>query len=484
MSSALVLVDDPIRPWQLAVIEALEGAGVRPDLSATGSRRRRASIAVRLYGWLDRWPSSRAEAHVRAEAPGSAEVVVDLTGGQGSTEPGSSIPVLSFHPRELDEEAVLSALAARRETFRLEVRLRAGGSERRVAASTIALSRFSARRSAQRIRERAAALAVRALAHVDSPDGLDPVEPEAGTTALRASLPSVARLFAGAVFSRAAFTLTRVDWRVAYGAVVPGEPFAVPHGLTQVPAPPGRFYADPFPAEHGGDAFLFVEDFDLVLGRAAISVIDLASGEAMRVLSAEHHLSYPFVIEVDGTWFMLPEQAETRRIVLLRCEAFPDRWVDDAVLLDGVRAYDPTLVQHDGLWWLFFAAGTDAAADDELHVWFSSSLRGPYAPHPANPVASSAVGSRPAGRIVHDDGRLLRPAQDGSGEYGRAIVVQEIAKLTPTEYEERPVATVTADTLGAAGIHTINTAGDVVAVDTKHRVLRRPRRSYVSARYP
>jgi hypothetical protein len=170
---------------------------------------------------------------------------------------------------------------------------------------------------------------------------------------------------------------------------------------------------------------------------------------------------------------MLPEQATTGRITLLRCEEFPRRWVDDTVLLDGVRAYDPTLVQHEGLWWLFFAAGTDTSPDDELHVWCSPSLRGPFTAHPANPVVSNVVGARPAGRIVQSDGRLLRPGQDGSGEYGRAIVVNEILALTPTEYAERPLTTVTAQALGAAGIHTINAAAAVVVVDTKHRVLRR-----------
>jgi hypothetical protein len=477
MSSAVVLVDAEIRPWQAAIIDALAAAGLRLHVSAPSGPRARGSAAVRLYGRFDRWPSSRGSAHADEGDAGDAELVVDLTTAVSSASASSSIRVLSFHPRDLDEEAVLSALATRRQTFPLEVRLRVAGGERRVAASTVALSRFSARRSAQRVRERAAALIVRALSQVDAADRLPLVGAAAEQAPPRATAPAVAKLFVEAALSRAALALTRVDWRVAYGAAVPGEPFAVPRELTSVSAPPGRFYADPFLAEQDGATFLFVEDFDLALGRAAISVIQLSTGETRRALTANHHLSYPHVFEQEGTWFMLPEQAETRQVVLLRCLSFPDRWVDDTVLVDGVRAYDPTLLHHDGLWWLFFAAGTDSSPDDELHVWFSSALRGPYAPHPANPVASNAVGSRPAGRIVHVDGRILRPAQDGSGEYGRAVVVQEIVELTPTEYEERPIATLSAEELGAEGIHTINTGGGVVVIDTKHRVLRRPGRA-------
>ena len=69
-------------------------------------------------------------------------------------------------------------------------------------------------------------------------------------------------------------------------------------------------------------------------------------------------------------------------------------------------------------------------------------------------------------------GGTIRPAQDGSGEYGRAIVVNEILALTPTDYNEQPVATLTADDLGADGIHTLDLSGDLAVIDTKHRVRR------------
>jgi hypothetical protein len=182
------------------------------------------------------------------------------------------------------------------------------------------------------------------------------------------------------------------------------------------------------------------------------------------------------VLEVDGTWYMTPEAAESRRVVLHRCTRFPDRWEPDAVLLDGVAAYDPTLVHRDGLWWLFFAAGTPgSAADDELHVWFSPSLRGPFEPHPANPVRSTVRGARPGGRILESGGRLLRPGQDGSREYGGEIVLFEIERLTTSEYRERPVRTLGPSALGAEGLHTIDSGGGLVVVDTKHRVPRRLR---------
>ena len=472
-SLTAVVVDDPLLPWQRTVLEALERSGLTISVSARPSNRQPRTLAVRTYARLDRWPSSVDRADGVTAVSADPDLVLDLTAAGTTSEAVTSTPTMFLHPRALDEDAMLEELSAGRQVFRIEVRVKTAAGERCAATSTVALTRYSARRSAERIRERAGALVVRALDRFDTRDGWPDAEPAAAPTIQRAASPAVARLVAGAAGAAAVLRLTRVDWRVAYGTAPSDEPFAIPPDLRHVPAPPGRFYADPFLARTPAGTFLFVEDFDLALGRAAISVVDLSTGEARRAVTAEHHLSYPLVFEVDGTWYMLPEQAESGRVELLRCEQLPDRWVTDTVLLDGVRAYDPTLFWDGDLWWLFCAMGTGSASvDDELHVWYAATLRGPFTPHLANPVVSNVVGARPAGRIVRDNGRLLRPAQDGSGEYGRAIVVNEILALTPTDYREQPVSTLTARDLGAAGIHTIDVAGDLAVIDTKHRVVR------------
>ncbi|MGN6798397.1 MAG: glucosamine inositolphosphorylceramide transferase family protein [Gaiellaceae bacterium] len=466
-----VLVDEPLLPWQRSVLDALERAELPMSISPVLSHARQRSFAVQAYAKLDRWPASVDRVDGGARPPGGPEVLLDLTSAGAETEPAVTAMFLS--PRALDDEAMLAQLAAGHQVFRIEVRVRTDGRERLAAASTVALTRYSARRSAERVRERAAALVVRALGRVAARDEWPVVEPATAPTSPQPASLSVLRLVAGAAGAAAALKLTRVDWRVAYGNASPDRPFAIPDELRHVPSPPGRFYADPFLAKTTEGTFLFVEDFDLHLGRAGISVVDLATGEARSVLAAEHHLSYPFVFEVDGTWYMLPEQATTGRVELLRCEQFPDRWVTDTVLLDGVRAYDATLFHDGDLWWLFCAMGTGSACiDDELHVWHAPTFRGPFTPHRANPVVSNVVGARPAGRIVRHDGRLFRPAQDGSGEYGRAIVVNEILALTPTDYREEPVAIMTADDLGADGIHTLDVSGNLAVIDTKHRVRR------------
>jgi hypothetical protein len=54
-------------------------------------------------------------------------------------------------------------------------------------------------------------------------------------------------------------------------------------------------------------------------------------------------------------------------------------------------------------------------------------------------------------------GRLYRPTQDCSIRYGYGIRVNEIKKLTPTEFEERLVRTIPPSWMpGLLGTHTWN----------------------------
>ena len=76
----------------------------------------------------------------------------------------------------------------------------------------------------------------------------------------------------------------------------------------------------------------------------------------------------------------------------------------------------------------------------ETLLFCSSRLEGPWKLHPSNPVSLSVKNSRSAGQLFWKDGRLYRPTQDCSVCYGYAVVVNEVTKLTPTEFEERMVS--------------------------------------------
>jgi len=219
-----------------------------------------------------------------------------------------------------------------------------------------------------------------------------------------------------------------------------------PDGLAEMDVhipPKGLFWADPFLVRRGGADWMFFEEYDFATGRGTIAagrLHDRALKDVRTVLSPAHHVSYPFLFEHKGELFMVPETHKKRAIELWRCCSFPDRWELARPLVEGVSAADATLLEHDGVWWMFAnvdRSGLDEHAD-ELHIFSTDDpVAGTWRPHPANPVITDARCARMAGAVTRcEAGRLLRPAQIGGDVYGSGMRFFEITALTETIYRE------------------------------------------------
>jgi len=270
-----------------------------------------------------------------------------------------------------------------------------------------------------------------------------------------------------------------VGWRLVDGPGV-ADLGRLPDSGWQTLADDGlHFYADPFPVVVGGRTHLFVEDFDHRLGRGVISVVELDDRGPLDtprpVLEHDVHLSYPMVLADGGELWMIPETSGAGRVELHRAVRFPDKWVLEAVLLDDVVASDATAFRHGDRWWLMATVHTGGSFSDALHVWHAPSLRGPWTAHVANPVLLDIAGARPAGHVVHRNGRLLRPAQDGSSGYGGALTLAEVVRLDPTTFEQRLVARIApGPQWPGSRLHTLNRAGRLEVIDGSARSPRLP----------
>lgn len=205
----------------------------------------------------------------------------------------------------------------------------------------------------------------------------------------------------------------------------------------------GEIWADPCVVEDGGRRWLFVEQYTLSARKGVIACLELVGADRARhhglILDLPHHLSYPQVFQHDGQWYMTVESGRARCVRLYRAEAFPLRWEPVADLIQGCVCVDPTLHHHDdGRWYLFAnVAESGGSTWDELFLFVADKLEGPYRPHPANPIVADVRSARPAGRLFHDSGRLIRPAQDCAPSYGAATLFNEVLELSPSAYRER-----------------------------------------------
>jgi len=205
-----------------------------------------------------------------------------------------------------------------------------------------------------------------------------------------------------------------------------------------------EFVADPFLLRANDRWFLFFEIYDRDAKRGKIGVAVSRDGHRWRyggiVLAEPFHLSYPQVFEWEGEYYMVPETGQARAVRLYRATRFPDEWVCTATLLEGESYLDPSLLHHDGRWWLFTGLGGPPYYADMLRLHFGDVLTGPWHEHPASPLVVSDSGrARPAGRPVVEGGRPFRFAQDCSVRYGASVRAFEIQELTTERYREAEV---------------------------------------------
>jgi hypothetical protein len=92
---------------------------------------------------------------------------------------------------------------------------------------------------------------------------------------------------------------------------------------------------------------------------------------------------------------------------------------------------------------------------------------GRWVAHPLNPFVSAARRARPAGRpFIDHRGSLIRPSQDCSDSYGRAILFNRVEVLTETDYRETTIGRLERDwRRGNLGTHTYSRSEHWEAVD-------------------
>ena len=475
-----VVVDGPGVPaWQakavagLAASASLRLVSVREVAGARPGWRLHRAIERRLFrlGPDPLAPEVAPAAEVTPDGAASPDLVVWLS--ESAPPDGESFLQVGHGPWfEPAGRAFRRAIASGEETVETVVRV----GDRVLARSVSGVRRYSATLSADAALWKAADLVVRAAerwseATAADPDPAPPEGPPGGPSTPLFAAGSAAR-WGRALGIR---FLYRRPWRVAVRERGP-EPASGWTGEGDlVEWAPGHVYADPFLFEHDGRHHLFCEHVSPDTPRGVIAHVELreggGAGPPVDVLAADSHLSYPFVFEHGGEIFLLPESSAARRLELHRAVDFPRAWELDTVLFEDLDVVDATPFEHDGRLWMFAAiAGRGASRLDELHLFHADGPRGPWTPHPLNPVVSDVRAGRPGGAMLREDGRLVRVGQDGSRRYGGAVSFRAVDVLTETDYAEHEVGRIDpGDVPGARAVHAYTRDSRYEAIDLRVR---------------
>jgi len=347
--------------------------------------------------------------------------------------------------------------------------------------SYAATDRRSVRRNQNRCHASASALILRKLRELSDDETLESMPQAAGDVPASrpgnlAVIPAVCRLYASCALEMLGEMLHCDQWTIGYR--VDGElpVLSRAFGEFQPLIPPkDRTWSDPFVWKARGRCFVFLQEKILKRDKAHISVLEInGDGSAavpVKVLETEVHTSYPFLFQWRGDVYMLPGTPGLRSLELYRSKKFPFVWEHCGTLMAGATATNTTLCEVDGLWWMFTSLSEEGTPDaGSLYLFHADSPLGPWKPHRRNPVKSDVRSGRTAGRVFVFEGGLYRPAQDGSGPDGSAVVIQRVDALSPFDYREREVSRIKPHWRNdLISTHTFNFFDEVTVVDMELR---------------
>lgn len=244
-------------------------------------------------------------------------------------------------------------------------------------------------------------------------------------------------------------------------------------GVNQsIPNPKGHFLADPFTVKYKDKHYCFVEDLDYKTHKGSINVYEITSAGAQHIgvaLDEPFHLSFPYVFQVNNTWYMCPETNQANDIRIYRCTDFPLKWTLHKILMKNVCAADTLLFAHQDKWWMLTNIDTSGLGDycSELHVFYADQFDATYwHPLPQNPVIFDATCARNAGLII-EKGNLFRSFQtQGFDFYGKSMGIAKIETLSTSHYHETPIRQINPNfNKDVTGTHTFNHQDGLLVFD-------------------
>jgi len=236
--------------------------------------------------------------------------------------------------------------------------------------------------------------------------------------------------------------------------------------------PRGGSWSNPFLLKRQDKVHVFFEEYvsKNQRGRIAYTILDADGniGEPQVALERPYHLSYPYIFEYRGEYYMIPDTFENHTVEVYRCTRFPGQWELHKTIMPDVQAANTTLIEYSMRWWMLTTiAGMGSSTPDELHLFYADDPLSDWTPHRMNPIVSDVRSAQTAGRIFRREGGLIRPSRDASLRHGYAVNLNSITKLTVYEYEEELLERIEPPNEVIHKVQTYNQLDDLVVVDVQ-----------------
>lgn len=232
----------------------------------------------------------------------------------------------------------------------------------------------------------------------------------------------------------------------------------------------GGWFADPFILSANQDVIdVLVEEWVNKQGKGRISklTIDAKSYKLLEVkpiLENETHFSFPNIIKDNGKLYVYPENCEGGKLNIYEYDTNRDKLTNPCCLVNE-PLLDSQLMVYDGKYYIFAINQNDGdMRHNILYIYESGSLMGNY--KLIQVYKNERKEERGAGSIFLCDGQIVRPVQCCEGDYGVALIFNEIV-YENGQFKEIELGRMFPNKQLRFNrkIHTYNRLGNIVVVD-------------------
>lgn len=265
--------------------------------------------------------------------------------------------------------------------------------------------------------------------------------------------------------------LTNWRWEIGFvdntlEGIIAGEPLRV--NWVNLPFR-DRWFADPFILDYNDDDIIVLaEEYadDFLRGRIAKLIIGRKTYKLKSwkiILDLHTHLSFPRIDRTANGIYIHPENNNSGCHTIYKYDSDKDELKEGHIICDQ-RLTDAVMLNYKGRD-LLFSTYTPTANGSVLHVFERSENNELY--KEIDTIEFPSRVARMAGDFFEVNGKLYRPAQDCNGEYGYAVILQEVNHIND-KWQFRDIRRITSPhPVLKRGCHTFNHYKDMLVIDVK-----------------
>lgn len=266
-----------------------------------------------------------------------------------------------------------------------------------------------------------------------------------------------------------------VEWTVAFRPHQEDKCFDTPMTF-QVMKNTWRYWcADPFPFDHDGKTYIFMEVLDKTTQKGMIGYRVIKNGKVSPIricIKTPYHMSYPMIYTQGDEIYMIPECFESKRLTVYRAVEFPDRWEPCETILKDKMVCDTNYLSIDDKEYLLTMPLSGKKYRYDRLELYQKSPEGQWQLCPVSPLILGEDRARNAGHFFLHQGQLIRPSQNCGTSYGEEVLLNRIDQFQADGYRETLWKRIGIDDIQTNrndfdGIHTFNRNASYDVIDLR-----------------